>query len=284
MNGRIDAERILDAYLAPQNDRLPDRVLDAALADITRTSQRPALRVPWRFPNMPAFTRATGIAAVALVAVVGAGGLVYLNSNAPGGPGGQPSPIATAKPAPTTPGITGFTSYTSAVDGITIGYPDHWRLFRAATRKWQAGDESAAAPEAPFSNVFVEPSDDIAVLVYQRPAGSGADITSRKGLAAWFQANLCDDQEAVCKTVPAVAEPMCAGKAACLPAILVSAPAEVFAVFGDAETGMVTVFVLGRGNDYPATAPYGGGRQLLKSILTTVDVWTPDPGQIPAGG
>ena len=32
MNARIDTERILDAYLAPEADRLHDRVMDAALA------------------------------------------------------------------------------------------------------------------------------------------------------------------------------------------------------------------------------------------------------------
>ena len=74
MNGQADTERILDAYLAPEADRLPDRVIDAALADIARTPQRRALRVPWRFPPCLLSTRATGIAAVALVAVVGAGG------------------------------------------------------------------------------------------------------------------------------------------------------------------------------------------------------------------
>ena len=86
MNGRSTTERILDVYLAPETDRLPDRVIDAALADISRTPQRRALRVPWRFPTMPALSRATGIAAVALVAVVGAGG-IYLASNRPGGAG-----------------------------------------------------------------------------------------------------------------------------------------------------------------------------------------------------
>jgi hypothetical protein len=64
---------------------------------------------------MPAFTRASGIAAVALVAVVGAAGLLYLNSNTPGGrvgqtigPPGQTSttaPTAAATPS-ATPGIT----------------------------------------------------------------------------------------------------------------------------------------------------------------------------------
>jgi hypothetical protein len=101
MNGHIDAERILDAYLAPEADRLPDRVLDAALADIARTPQRRALRVPWRFPTMPALSRATGIAAVALVAVVSAGGLLYVNSKGPGGPGDSPTATTAVTAAPT---------------------------------------------------------------------------------------------------------------------------------------------------------------------------------------
>ena len=98
MNARTDTERILDAFLAPEADRLADRVIDAALADIARSPQRRALRVPWRFPTMPAISRATGIAAVALVAVVGAGGLLFLNSKGPGGPGGSPTPTAVSSP------------------------------------------------------------------------------------------------------------------------------------------------------------------------------------------
>jgi hypothetical protein len=102
MKARSDTERILDAYLAPEADRLADRVIDAALADIARTPQRRALRVPWRFPLMPALSRATGVAVVALVAVVGAGTLVYLNSKPDGGASqGTPLPTATPTPAST---------------------------------------------------------------------------------------------------------------------------------------------------------------------------------------
>lgn len=102
MKARSDTERILDAYLAPEADRLADRVIDAALADIARTPQRRALRVPWRFPPMPALSRATGVAVVALVAVVGAGTLFYLNSKPDGGGSqGTPLPTATPTPAPT---------------------------------------------------------------------------------------------------------------------------------------------------------------------------------------
>jgi hypothetical protein len=102
MNARSDTERILDAYLAPEADRLADRVIDAALADVARTPQRRAVRVPWRFPLMPALSRATGVAVVALVAVVGAGTLLYLNSKPDGTASrGTPSPGATPTPAPT---------------------------------------------------------------------------------------------------------------------------------------------------------------------------------------
>jgi hypothetical protein len=298
MNGPIDAERILDAYLAPEADRLPDRVIDAALADIARTRQRRALRVPWRFPLMPALSRTASVAAVVLVVAVGAGALVYLNSpgGGVGGSGGSSTPIPSAAPTPTpapaatpapseiAPGITGFTRYTSRVYGLTFGYPDGWSLGAAATRKWQEGDQLLS--EAPNSDWFENPAgrdgDDIAFAVLQRPAGSGADVTSREGLTRWFQANSCDDQTDACETVPDVAVPMCVGKAACLPAILVPLSDSTQAVFADAETGLVTIVSLGRPDDLPAAARYGGGVQLLKSILTTMDVWAPAPGQLPS--
>jgi hypothetical protein len=76
---------------------------------------------------------------------------------------------------------------------------------------------------------------------------------------------------------------MCLGKTACLPAILVPMAAGFVAVFPDAETGLVTVVELGRNDTFSATTRYGGGEHLVESILTTMDVWTPEPGQIPPG-
>lgn len=107
MKARSDTERILDAYLAPEADRLADRVIDAALADIARTPQRRAVRVPWRFPLMLTLSRATGVAIVALVVLLGAGTLFYLNSKPDGGFGSQGTPLPTATPtaAPTVAGI-----------------------------------------------------------------------------------------------------------------------------------------------------------------------------------
>jgi hypothetical protein len=276
MNARTGTERILDAYLAPEADRLPDRVIDAALDQIARTPQRRALRVPWRLPTMSALTRATGIAAVALVAVVGAGGLIYLNASGPGGPGGR----ATPAPTPGGPGITSFTTYTSAAYGITFGYPDGWTLFSAASRKPQPGEPPTDLYRDLFINDAARDGDSIAFGVWQQPAEPG-DVATREALAEWLGADRCEDQTEECETVPEMAMPMCLGKVACLPAILVPLPDGTLAAFADADAGLITLVALARHDTFPATARYGGGVQLLKSILTTMDVWTPEPGQIP---
>ncbi len=38
---------------------------------------------------------------------------------------------------------------------------------------------------------------------------------------------------------------------------------------------MVQVVVVAREDGFPSAARYGGSVELLKSILTTMDVWTP---------
>jgi hypothetical protein len=195
------------------------------------------------------------------------------------------APTATPAPSEVAPGITGWTPFTSEVYGTTFSLPDGWRQTKAAIRMWQKGEPEEAAEEIfdEFVNADRQDRDGagIAMLVFQMPAGSGGDITSRAGLAAWVQENFCADHAQACANV---VEPMCVGKTACLPAILVSDPDAVLALIPDAEAGLVTIVQLGRGPDFPATAPYGGGVQLVKSILTTMGVWTPEPGQVPSGG
>ena len=135
-----------------------------------------------------------------------------------------------------------------------------------------------------FVNPEARDGDTIGLGVFQMPAGPGDDITSREGLAAWFAANLCVEAIDDCATVSDVALPMCLGKVACLPAVLVPLSDSTGAVFADAESGLVTIVGIFRPDNLPAAARYGGAVQLLKSILTTMDVWTPEPGQIPSGG
>jgi hypothetical protein len=283
MNGRIDAERVLDAFLAPESDRLPDRVIDAALADIARTPQRRALRVPWRFPLMTNTMRAA--AGIAIVAIVGVGVLALNLRPAGNGASDRPAPTATPAPAPTTPGITGWTAFTSEMYGISFQYPDDWTVEARATRKPNAGDDILST--FAFSDVFLNPhgrdGDQIAFGVLQVPAGPGVDVASREGLAAWAAANACNDAIDDCETVPDVALPMCLGRAACQPAILVPLSDGTTALFANSDTGLLTVVSIFREDDFPAAARYGGSVQLLKSILATMDVWTPEPGQIAEG-
>jgi hypothetical protein len=161
MNGRIETERILDAFLASDHDRLPDRVIDAALADIARTPQRRALRVPWRFTHMPALSRASSIAAIALVAVVGVGGALYLlggkGSTGFGGPTQAPTPPPTQAPtpAPTAPPMTegvlkpgtyAYRPLPAPDDSVTVTFtvPSGWEAFGASLIP--AGEPTTGAP------------------------------------------------------------------------------------------------------------------------------------------
>jgi len=136
MTGRSDTERFLDAFLAPEGaDQLSDRVLQAALSDVARTPQRRALRVPWRFTNMPLFARA---AAAALALVVLAGGIVYLGSGGLiGGPNPTATPSPTAQPTPSRPPSPPPLTqrFDSTFNGISMNYPSGWQT-SWATEPW----------------------------------------------------------------------------------------------------------------------------------------------------
>ena len=239
---------------------------------------------------MPTFTRAVGVAVAALVVVVGAGTLFYVNSNRVGGAGAAapttaPTPAPTASPTPESsyvaPGITGWTPYTSEVHGFTMGYPEDWLAYAPATRQWQAGDRVAQGDVA-YADVFVSPvPDELGVWVWEMPAGAGADIASFEGLKTWATSFCSDAIRLGCDAFTQSAVPMCldASGDACRSAILVPSVEEQFAFIPvwTSKTlsngpDRVIVVEVGRDEDFPGTARYGGSVELLKSILSTMDV------------
>ncbi|HET9851225.1 MAG TPA: hypothetical protein VFP56_01810 [Candidatus Limnocylindrales bacterium] len=285
-------ERAVNDWLEDGSDRTPRRAIDGVLLAVKTTPQERDLRIPWRFPGMPAFTRATTVAAVALVASIGAGTVIYLSSDRSGGPGAPASPVPTVTLAPTVAATTPPTAapspqptfdptsasawkeYTSAVYGFTMKYPSGWKVYEPAINE---GD-----PEL-FSNDASVDGDEIGLWVHQVRAPAGADLNSWDGLKAALQ-ELCDPAGArlECPTDDPLV-PMCLGDQECRPAIitLVSVERTPAALFGDPETGLITVFVLGREDDFPAAARYGGGIQLLKAIVGQLDVREPKPGETP---
>jgi hypothetical protein len=272
-------ERAVTDWLEDGSDRTPERAIDGVLLAVKTTPQERDLRVPWRIP-MPVYARAA-VVAVALVVMVGAG-FAFLNNRAPGGIGAAPTATPTAAPTDVAPGITGWTPYTSAIYGITLAYPDGWEVW-PATRAAPAG----GADDLETNDVFVSSEDDLGVGVRLRPAGAGADLASVEGLKAWAQTFCRETGAPDCDAVVDRVEPMClnAGGDPCRAAILARSdgtdPAEVgeLAFFpywpsetftGDPDT--VVVVSVGRGDAFPGAAKYGGSVELLKSILSTMNV------------
>jgi hypothetical protein len=98
MKARSDTERILDAYLAPEADRLADRVIDAALADIARTPQRRSWWPAWRSDQMNTYVKLIAAAAAVLVVAVVGYQLLPPGDDTVGQPTAQPSATAASSP------------------------------------------------------------------------------------------------------------------------------------------------------------------------------------------
>jgi hypothetical protein len=284
-------ERAINDWLEDGSDRTPRRAIDGVLLAVKTTPQERDLRIPWRFPQMLAASRATGVAAVALVAVVGVGAILYVTSNRPGGVGSQGMPAPTTPPtARQTSPTAGWTPYTSEVHGFSLSYPAGWSVSSPATRDWRPGDVFPA-DEWPFADSFVSPGEgdvQIGLFAWEMPAGEGADIESFEGLKAWAQIFCNDVVASACETFTDQAVSMYrGGGCSCPGAILVPTEAgPQYAFFNDWSSLILTtapdevrVVVIGRPDSFPAAAPYGGSVELLRTVLTTMDVWT--PGQQP---
>ena len=291
-----DTTRIVRSWLEEGRTALPDHILDAVLDQVPATPQRRSWWPAWRFVDMNTYAKlAIGVAAVAVVAVVG----INLLAGTGGGVGGSstvsPSPSLGGAPtaAPTVPpGITEWTMYTSAVHRFTVGYPADWSVNAPATREWRPGDR-IDVDAWPYADTFIGPGDGddtIGLFLWEMPAGDGVDVDSVDDLKAWAQRFCSDVGASSCDQFTQRAVPMChnVGGDSCRAAILVPTDEEQYAFFGDWLSMMftnspdrITVVVIGREDDFPSAARYGGSVELLKSILTTMDVWTPGQEQYP---
>jgi len=302
MTGRSRTERILDAYLAPEADRLPDLVIDAALDEIARTPQRRAIRVPWRFPTMPALSRATGIAAVALVAVVGAGGLIYLNSGGflVGGPTASTSPMTPTVPptaAPTVPpeiDTSSWNTFTSAVYGFTVGYPADWRLERRATRPWARGDGLDFS--SPGVETFTSPEGDLAVSVWGvavDPSPNPTTASSWEDFEAWIESFCTLTKNGPCTGIHDRVVPMCPdGDTECHTGAMIVPFTDNVAGFKGGDRGGITIVVDGaevtywvivsvwQPESFPGLARYGGGTRLIQAFLESMGAQMPSRGPV----
>jgi hypothetical protein len=168
-----------------------------------------------------------------------------------------------------------------------MAYPSDWSLHQAATHRWQPNEPLASGEDAwPWADVFANPEavdgDSMGLWVLQIPAPFGADLGSWDGLEAALR-ETCD--EPTLNTCPSddPPTPMCLGDQDCQPAIIVLWDPELTptAAFGDPEAGTITLFSIGRPDDFPGAARYGGTVALLKAIVAQVDVREPQPGETP---
>ena len=280
-------QRIAD-WLEVDPSIAPPDVMATVRAALPSISQaRRGLFAPGRFRDMPALSRATGIAAVALVAVVGAGGIIYLNSNDVGSqntsaPTAEPTVAPTPGPSEVAPGILAWKTYTSAVYGYTISYPDDWSIADRATERWQPGAPDDGSWHDSFVNDEATDGDGIAFFALQFPAPTGADLASWDGLLAALTEMCADPAEFFYDGCPSENQvtPMCLGSAGCRPvAIVHDTDEQPRAAFGDPETGLVMYIHVGRNDNFPAAGRYDGTVTLLKSILSQMGVREPEPGE-----
>jgi hypothetical protein len=287
-------QRIAD-WLEADPTAAPADVLSTVVAALPSIPQaRRGLLAPWRFPRMNNFARA--VAGVAIVAIAGVGVITFM-PRLPG-PGTNGTPTPTPTPAPTTNptaspvarGIAAWTNYTSDIYGITFAHPVDWKVEAPATRTWRAGDTVLDAAQSQYADVFTAPeADTIGLFVWEMPAGDGADVESVAGLKAWAEAFCNEVGETSCPAFTQRAEAMClnAGDDPCRSALLVPTDGAQYAFFVNWNTAILTsdpdrvrVVQVAREDGFPSAARYGGSVELLRSILTQMDVWT--PGQGPA--
>jgi hypothetical protein len=285
----LDVDPITLGWLADGPTELSDRVLDASLAQIHHTQQRRALRVPWRFQDMPSvFKLALAGAAVVAILAVGSGLLSRGPTANTGGPGiATPSPASAASPSPTAlPSPTlnplldtsTWTPYTSEQYGFTIGHPSDWTV-EPADRAWNLETDATDFLSTAADSFYTRgPAEGLGVRlsVWSVPFEYANDETYEE-VEAWVQSYCEATGSSTCASMLDVAVPLCIEVRDCHPGLLVAGDVDTQAFFsGGSYDGQMVVVSIWRTDDDPSVAAYGGGRKLLEAYLSTMCVWPSD--------
>jgi hypothetical protein len=171
MTERVEVEHTLDLFLAPDHDQLADRVIEAALDQISDTPQvRRGLLAPWRYHHVNAFARAAAALVVAAVAI----GVLALAVGPRGTYVGGPSPSAVLSPSPLGLPLPRLdATFVSPSNGFLVGYPTGWKV-TLGTGNWPFGTE--LRPGNPVSDAIVTPSGTLRVRL------SGASLALPDGM------------------------------------------------------------------------------------------------------
>ncbi|HET7030094.1 MAG TPA: hypothetical protein VFI34_06260 [Candidatus Limnocylindrales bacterium] len=192
MTRSIDVERALDAYLAPDGDGVPDRVIDGVLDQIQNTNQlRRGLFAPPRFTPMNTFARA---AAVLVIAAVAIGALALLagprdgvgtpSASLASSPSLVPSPSLSSSVTPSAPPIpTLDATFRSTSNGFQIRYPSGWTV-RPGVGSWPFG--STLSPGHPIADEIVTPSGPsrMRISIASLPLPSGTTMEEFRAFAS----------------------------------------------------------------------------------------------------
>lgn len=196
MTGQLDVDRTLDAYLAPDRERVPDRVIEGALLQIETSPQaRRGLLAPWRFPPMSILSRAVVGLAIALAVAVG--GYTLLSSRpTQGGPTASAStapsvaPTAVATPrqlGSPLPEPTLGASFTSDVYNDSLKYPGSWKATPAA-KAW-AGTINAWTDLPVWGNAALDALAGSAVRlsIWGAYVPQSTTLTQRQNAEQWVK-------------------------------------------------------------------------------------------------
>ncbi len=265
-------------WLEAGSDRTPSRAVDAVLLAVKTTPQERARWTPQRFFNMPTHLRLA--VAAATIAVIGAGALAsYVEPPGFGNPnpGATPTESSTASPDPSVAWVT----FASQRYPLTIARPAGW-IDHRATRDWSWElDASLTEPSRGSVDYTTNPAESLAVLAWSIPLQDGESVATSAELEDWV-AGYCDRMgNTPCDRIAGRAVPMCLG-VTCAPVLIVPFESDVQAFFLDADGDMAVVAVW-RPDLHPTTVPFGGGIQMLQTILAPMGIGPPEGVASPAG-